>query len=98
MTQRNVLPIASFCSGDTTAHRTAARRDVLGSRLLLIDRTAILQSGLPDVASRSFGRRGEVWLPSRPWACDTGFLSSVGFSPYPPHFYRNSKPRVGTPG
>ena len=23
------------------------------------------QSGLPDVASRSLGRRGEVWLPSR---------------------------------
>ena len=26
------------------------------------------QSGLPDVASRSLRRRGEVWLPSRRWA------------------------------
>ena len=41
-----------------------------GSRLLATDRAAKLQSGLPDVASRSFRRRGEVWLPSRPWACD----------------------------
>jgi hypothetical protein len=30
------------------------------------------QSGLPDVASRSFGRRGEVWLPSRRWAVALG--------------------------
>ena len=27
-----------------------------------------VKSGLPDVASRSFRRRGEVWLPSRCWA------------------------------
>ena len=30
------------------------------------------QSGLPDVASRSFRRRGEVWLPSRRWAVALG--------------------------
>ena len=33
MTQRNVLPIASILLRDTTARRTAARRDVPGSRL-----------------------------------------------------------------
>jgi len=42
MTQRNVLPIASFVVGDATAHRTAARRDVPGSRLLLTDGAAML--------------------------------------------------------
>jgi hypothetical protein len=41
------------------------RRVVPGSRPLLNDRAATLLSGLPDVASRSFRRRGEVWLPSR---------------------------------
>jgi hypothetical protein len=41
---------------------------VLGSRLLPTYRAAKLQSGLPDEASRSLRRRGEVWLPSRCWA------------------------------
>jgi hypothetical protein len=34
----------------------------------------MLRSGLTDVASRSFRRWGEVWLPSMPWACDAVFF------------------------
>jgi hypothetical protein len=40
-------PPRLFRSGDTTPHRTAARRDVPGSRLLLTDRVATLRSGSP---------------------------------------------------
>jgi len=58
----------------TDAMGKTLRCVIRGSRLLPTDRAAILYSGLPDVASRSFRRRGEVWLPSRPWACDAGFL------------------------
>ena len=47
MTQRNALPTASVLLRDTTAHRTGARRDVPGSRLLLTDRAAMLRSGSP---------------------------------------------------
>ena len=47
MTQRKVLPIASVLLRDTTGHRTATPRDVPGSRLLLTDRAAMLQSGSP---------------------------------------------------
>jgi hypothetical protein len=46
-TQRKVCPPPLFCCVDTTAHRIAARRDVLGSRLLLTDRAAMLRSGSP---------------------------------------------------
>jgi hypothetical protein len=53
MTQRHVLPIAFILLRIQPAHRTAARRDVPGSRLLLTDRAAMLQSGLPDETSRS---------------------------------------------
>jgi hypothetical protein len=45
MTQRNVLPIASVLLRGYNGHITAARRDVPGSRLLLTDRAAMLQSG-----------------------------------------------------
>ena len=75
ITQRNVLPIAPIpCGGNNRAHRTAPRRHVPGSRLLATYKAAGLQSGLPDIASRSLRRwgevgscrrRGEVWLPSR---------------------------------
>ena len=47
MTQRNVLPVASFRTGDATTQRTAAPRDVPGSRPLQIDRAAMPQSGSP---------------------------------------------------
>ena len=42
MTQPNVLPIASILLRRYNDHRTAARRDVPGSRLLQTDRAAIL--------------------------------------------------------
>ena len=65
MTQRTVLPIASVllrgCCGDTAAHRTAAPRDVPGSRLLLTHRAAMLRSGSPPGLGHatlcSLGRR-----------------------------------------
>ena len=62
-------PNAMFCPSrlfvcrDTTAHRTTAPRDVPGSRLLLTDRAAILQSGLPDVASRSLNDGAQSGSP-----------------------------------
>jgi hypothetical protein len=40
-------PSRLFCCGDTTAHRTAAPRDVPESRLLATDRAAMLRSGSP---------------------------------------------------
>ncbi len=45
--QRNVLPIATILLWGYHGHRTAARTDVPGSRLLLTDRAAMLQSGSP---------------------------------------------------
>jgi hypothetical protein len=55
--QRNVLPSASILLWDTTAHRTAAPRDVPGSRLLLTHRAAKLQSGSPPGAAPLNTRR-----------------------------------------
>jgi hypothetical protein len=40
-------PSRLFCCGDKAAHRTAAPRDVPGSRLLLTHRAATLRSGSP---------------------------------------------------
>jgi len=64
MTQRNVLPIAStIVCRDTTAHRTAAPRDVPGSRLLLNHRAAMLRSGSPPgVGPLSAPIHVHLWL------------------------------------
>ncbi|HXM01662.1 MAG TPA: hypothetical protein VN939_03615, partial [Chthoniobacterales bacterium] len=69
---RERLDVRQFYGPSYPRNRTDAIGKTLcwvipGSRLLATDRDAILLSGLPDVASRSFRRRGEVWLPSRPW-------------------------------
>jgi hypothetical protein len=64
--QRHVLPIASIpCGGYNRPIELPHLETFPGAACLPTDRAARLQSGLPDVASRSFRRRGEVWLPSR---------------------------------
>jgi hypothetical protein len=82
MTQRNVLPIASVPGGGYKRPIKLPHLETFpGAACLTTRRAAGPQSGLPDVASQSFRRRGEVWLPSRPWVRSTRgvFANSVSF-------------------
>jgi len=56
-------PSPLFCYGDTMVHRTAAPRDVPGSRLLPILRAATLQSGSPP---KGIGEIRLINVPSPP--------------------------------
>ena len=71
MTQRKVLPIAPIPVGGYKRPIELPQLETFpGAALLPTYRAARLQSGLPDVASRSFRRRREVWLPYRPVGYD----------------------------
>ena len=72
-------PSRLFCCGDTTANRTAARRNVPGSRLLLTHRAAMLQSGLPDVASRSLNDGAKSGSPPGGGHSTAACFQSSGF-------------------
>jgi hypothetical protein len=61
------MTVGRYDDRGLNADRTNTSWVTSGTHLLLIYRIAMLRSGLPDIASRSFKRRGEVWLDSE-WA------------------------------